>query len=60
LVYFATPLLLGSPWTFLPVILMAVVLVVRTALEDRAMQEELPGYKEFTQKTRYRLIPGVW
>jgi len=60
LVYFATPLLLGSPRTFLPVILMAVVLVVRTALEDRTLQEELPGYKEFTQKTRYRLIPGVW
>jgi len=60
LVYVATPLLLGSPLTFLPVIVMAVVLVIRTVLEDRTLQEELPGYKEFTQKTRYRLIPGVW
>ena len=60
LTYFATPLLLDSPWTFLPVIVMAIVLVVRTVLEDRTLQEELPGYKEFTQKTRYRLVPGVW
>jgi protein-S-isoprenylcysteine O-methyltransferase Ste14 len=60
LTYFATPLLLDSPWTFLPVLLMSLVLVIRTALEDRALQEELPGYKEYTQKTRYRLIPGVW
>lgn len=60
LTYFATPLLLDSPWTFLPVFLMTVVLVIRTVLEDRTLREELPGYKEFTGQTRYRLIPGVW
>jgi protein-S-isoprenylcysteine O-methyltransferase Ste14 len=60
LTYFATPLLLDSPWTFLPVILMTVVLVIRTVLEDRTLREELPGYKEFTGQTRYGLIPGVW
>ena len=60
LTYFATPLLLDSPWTFLPVILMSVVLVIRTALEDRTLREELPGYEEFTGKTRYRLFPGFW
>ena len=60
LTYFATPLLLDSPWTFLPVILMSVVLVIRTALEDRTLREELPGYEEFTGKTRYRLFLGLW
>ena len=61
LTYFATPLLLDSPWTFLPVICIAVVLIIRTSLEDRTLQEELSGYKEYaTQKTKYRLIPGVW
>ena len=61
LTYFATPLLLDSPWTFVPVIAMAIVLVIRTSLEDRTLQEELPGYKEYaTQKTKYRLFPGVW
>jgi protein-S-isoprenylcysteine O-methyltransferase Ste14 len=61
LAYFVTPLLLDSLWTFLPVVLMAVVLVIRTVLEDRTLQEELPGYKEYaTQKTRFRLLPGIW
>jgi len=60
LTYFATPLLLDSPWKFLPVIVMAVVLVIHTVLEDRTLQEELPGYKEFTQKTCCRLVPGIW
>ena len=61
LTYFATPLLLDSPWTFVPVVFMAVVLVIRTSLEDRTLQEELPGYQEYaTQKTKYRLIPGIW
>ena len=61
LTYFATPLLLDSPWTFWPVLFMTVTLVIRTALEDRTLQEELPGYKEYTtQKTKYRLLPGIW
>jgi hypothetical protein len=34
--------------------------VVRTALEDRTLRMELPGYAEFTNDTRYRLLPGVW
>lgn len=61
LTYFATPLLLDSPWTFVPVIFIAIVLIIRTSLEDRTLQEELPGYKEYaTQKTKYRLLPGIW
>lgn len=34
--------------------------VLRTALEDRTLQEELPGYREYAQRTRWRLLPGVW
>ena len=61
LTYFATPLLLDSPWTFVPVVFMAVVLIIRTALEDQTLQEELPGYEEYaTQKTKYKLLPGIW
>jgi len=40
--------------------LVAILMVARTALEDRTLQEELPGYTEFAQQTRYRLLPGVW
>jgi protein-S-isoprenylcysteine O-methyltransferase Ste14 len=35
-------------------------MVIRTALEDRMLQEELAGYKEYTQEVKYRLLPGVW
>lgn len=56
----ATPLLLDSVWAFIPAFLLVCVLVLRTALEDKTLQAELPGYREFTQKTRYRLFPGIW
>lgn len=59
-VYLITPLLLDSIWSFIPALMLVIVLVLRTALEDRTLQEELPGYKEFTKKTKYRLIPGIW
>lgn len=58
--YLFIPLLLDSLWAWIPTILLAIVLIVRTALEDKTLQEGLPGYKEFAQKTRYRLLPGVW
>jgi protein-S-isoprenylcysteine O-methyltransferase Ste14 len=58
--YLALPILLDSLWAFIPAVLLLGVLVLRTSLEDRTLQAELPGYKEFTQKTRYRLFPGIW
>ena len=58
--YLATPILLDSLWALIPTLLLVGVLVLRTSLEDRTLQAELPGYKEFTQKTRYRLFPGIW
>ena len=54
------PVALGTLWVFVPNAIMLVMLVVRTELEDRTLQEELPGYKEYTTQTRYRLIPGIW
>jgi protein-S-isoprenylcysteine O-methyltransferase Ste14 len=58
--YWGMPLMLGSWWALIPGVLNIIVLVVRTTLEDRTLQAELPGYKEYTQKVRYRLIPGIW
>jgi len=55
-----TPFALGALWVFIPALLTIVALVVRTALEDRTLQTELPGYAEYAQQTRYRLLPGVW
>lgn len=58
--YLAMPVLFDSIWAFIPAVFLLGVLVLRTSLEDRTLQAELPGYKEFTQKTRYRLFPGIW
>lgn len=58
--YLATPLLLDSLWALLPAILIAAVLIIRTSLEDKTLQEELPGYREYAGQVRYRLLPGVW
>jgi len=57
---FATSVALGSLWALIPAGLVMCLFVVRTALEDRTLQEELPGYKEYAERVRYRLIPGVW
>ena len=54
------PLALGSYWALIPVAVIGIALVVRTALEDRMLQEELVGYKEYASRVRYRLVPGVW
>lgn len=60
LLFVGMALTLGSLWALLPVAVIAVDLIVRTALEDATLQRELPGYLEFTRRTRYRLLPGVW
>ncbi len=54
------PLLLGSWWALVPGLLTMILFIVRTGLEDRTLQAELPGYKEYTRQVRYRLIPGIW
>ena len=58
--HMALPLLLGSFWALIPGVLTAGLTVLRTALEDRTLCAELPGYAEYARRTRYRLLPGVW
>ena len=58
--YLAIPLFLDSTWALLPAVFLAVILVIRTALEDRTLQDELAGYREYARRVRYRLLPGVW
>jgi protein-S-isoprenylcysteine O-methyltransferase Ste14 len=53
-------LALGSLWAIIPAGLVACLLVMRTALEDRTLQDELSGYKDYAQRVRYRLLPGIW
>ncbi len=54
------PLIFGSWWAFIPAGLTAGAVVLRTALEDRMLQAELPRYTDYAQNVRYRLIPGIW
>jgi protein-S-isoprenylcysteine O-methyltransferase Ste14 len=55
-----TPMVLDSLWALVPAALAASLLVFRTSLEDRTLREELPGYDEYAERVRYRLLPGVW
>jgi protein-S-isoprenylcysteine O-methyltransferase Ste14 len=56
----ATPFMLGSLWALIAGGLAALLMIVRTALEDRTLQKELAGYKDYTEQVHYRLLPGVW
>jgi len=50
----------GSAWTLIPAGVALIIAVIRTALEDRTLQEELPGYRAYTSRVKYRLLPGVY
>jgi protein-S-isoprenylcysteine O-methyltransferase Ste14 len=55
-----TALCLGSVWALIPAGLASALLVLRTRWEDQMLQAELPGHKEYAQRVRYKLVPGVW
>src|SRR5512140_1208649 len=54
------PLALGSWWALAILLITVPGLVVRILDEERLLERDLPGYKEYEQKVRYRLVPGVW
>lgn len=54
------PLLLMSAWSAIPSLLFVALMIVRTHLEDSALENELEGYRDYQHATRYRLVPGVW
>jgi protein-S-isoprenylcysteine O-methyltransferase Ste14 len=60
LMYLASPVALGSWWALLPALLIVPILVARIINEEKVLARDLPGYAEYMQETRYRLIPGIW
>ena len=54
------PLLLGSCWALIPGVLASGLYVLRAILEDNTLAAELPGYAEYRERVKYRLIPGIW
>ena len=60
LLYLSTPLALGSYWAVIPALIFVLVFIPRILDEEKELLQNLAGYKEYTQKTKYRLLPGVW
>lgn len=54
------PLITGSIWSIITILIAIILLFVRTYFEDEALKNELSGYVEYTQKTHKRLIPKIW
>ncbi len=51
---------LSSTWTLIPAAVALIIAVIRTVLEDQALQNELPGYRDYARRVPYRLIPGIY
>jgi protein-S-isoprenylcysteine O-methyltransferase Ste14 len=56
----AAPVLLASWWALVASGVTTILLVLRTALEDRTLQVELAGYADYARQVRHRLLPGIW
>lgn len=60
LAHLALPFALSSIWALLPAAVGTIFFVARTWREDRTLQNRLPGYREYHDRVRWRLLPGVW
>lgn len=60
LMFLATPTALGSYWALVPFALLPPMLVLRILGEERVLRQQLPGYTEYCEEVRYRLVPGLW
>ena len=54
------PLLFGSDWSIIPICILIILFITRTILEDKTLKNELKGYLEYSDRTRYKIIPYVW
>ena len=60
LFYLAAAVISGGWFTWIVLLLIIVLFVVRTSLEDRYLIRELDGYREYSKRVKYRLLPGIW
>jgi protein-S-isoprenylcysteine O-methyltransferase Ste14 len=58
--YLASPIALGSWWAFLPAAVIIPILIIRILNEEEVLDRDLPGYRQYLQKVRYRVLPGIW
>ena len=57
---FGIVLALGSVWSLIPATVASIIALIRTGLEDQTLQAELPGYRDYARRVRYRLIPAIY
>ena len=55
-----SPLALGSLYSLIPALIIVILFIIRTSLEDKTLQEELEGYQEYAKRVRYKLIPYIF
>lgn len=60
ILYFFTPFALGCYWAVIPTVIFLLTLIPRIFGEEKELLNNLEGYREYTQKVKYRLIPGIW
>lgn len=60
LMYGFTPVALGSYWALIGTCFLYTIIIIRIFSEEKYLAENLEGYKEYLDKTRYRVIPGIW
>jgi protein-S-isoprenylcysteine O-methyltransferase Ste14 len=60
IIYLASPVLLGSYWALIPIAAFPFLLAFRAVNEENVLSKELPGYSEYMERVRYRLIPHIW
>ena len=60
LLFLTIPLILGSVFALIPLCAYPFLIAVRIKHEEKLLAEELPGYTQYRQKVKYRLIPFIW
>ena len=58
--FLGIPLVLSSWWAMIPSVVIVGLFVYRTYREDQMLIVGLAGYAEYTERVRYRLLPGIW
>lgn len=58
--FVAIPFMIGSLYALICTVAVFIIIVTRTALEDKMLQKELPGYSQYVKEVKFRLIPGIW
>jgi protein-S-isoprenylcysteine O-methyltransferase Ste14 len=60
LLFLAMPIVLGSIYSFIIFLVYPIIIAKRIKHEEEFLEKELPGYSEYKQKVKYRLIPFIW